>query len=71
MTEIEELRARVEKLEALAAHQERAIEELGGTVAGQWKTIEAMKRQLTRLDDELREVEAGLPAPPNQRPPHY
>jgi SlyX protein len=65
------LEARVEALETLAAHQERTIEELNDVIAAQWKEIESLKRQLARLDDQLRDVESGLPAPPNQRPPHY
>jgi SlyX protein len=65
------LEARVDALETLAAHQERTIEELNQVIADQWKEIEALKRRLARLDDQLRDVEAGLPAPPNQRPPHY
>ena len=67
----QELEGRVEALETLAAHQERTIEELNEVIASQWKEIELLKRRLARLDDQLREVEAGLPAPPNQKPPHY
>jgi SlyX protein len=71
MAEMAEVKARLEKLELLAAEQERTIEVLNETITGQWREIELLKRQLARLDDELREVEAGLPAPPNQKPPHY
>lgn len=68
MTDIE---ARVEALEILTAHQDRTIEELHEVISEQWKQLEALKRQLGRLDDQLREVEAGMPAAPIQRPPHY
>jgi SlyX protein len=71
MGEIDDIKARLEKLEILASEQERMIEDLNGTITGQWREIEALRRQLAKLDDELREVEAGLPAPPNQKPPHY
>lgn len=71
MAEIDDLRARLEKLEMLAAEQERTIEELNETITGQWREIELLKRRITKLDDELREVEAGLPAPPITKPPHY
>ncbi len=68
MTDIE---ARVEALEILTAHQDRTIEELHEVISEQWKQLETLKRQLGRLDDQLREVEAGMPAAPIQRPPHY
>jgi SlyX protein len=71
MDEVADLRMRLETLEAHVAHQDRTIEELNETITAQWKDIDALRRQLARLDDELREVEAGLPAPPNQKPPHY
>lgn len=71
MSEIEDLIARLEKLEILAAEQERTIEDLNETITGQWREIDALKRRISKLDEELREVEAGLPAPPNQKPPHY
>ena len=71
MSEMAHLIARLEKLEILAAEQERTIEDLNDTITGQWREIDALKRRIARLDEELREVEAGLPAPPNQKPPHY
>lgn len=71
MSEVEDLIARLEKLEILAAEQERTIEDLNETITGQWREIDALKRRISKLDEELREVEAGLPAPPNQKPPHY
>ena len=71
MSEIDDLRARLDKLEMLVADQERVIEDLNETVTGQWREIETLKRRIAKLDDELREVEAGLPAPPIQKPPHY
>jgi SlyX protein len=71
MTESEDFRARLEKLEMLAAEQDRTIEDLNQTITSQWREIEALRRQIAKLDDELREVEAGMPAPPIQKPPHY
>jgi SlyX protein len=71
MSETDDLRARLDKLEMLAAEQERVIEDLNETITGQWREIEALKRRIAKLDDELREVEAGMPAPPIQKPPHY
>jgi SlyX protein len=71
MSEMDDLRARLDKLEMLAAEQERVIEDLNETITGQWREVETLKRRIAKLDDELREVEAGMPAPPIQKPPHY
>ena len=71
MTESEDFRARLEKLEMLAAEQDRTIEDLNQTITSQWREIEALRRQIAKLDDELREVEAGMPGLPIQKPPHY
>ena len=71
MGEADDLRRRIEMLESASAHQDRIIEELNNTISAQWRDIDLLKRRLKQLDDELREVEAGLPAPPNQKPPHY
>ena len=71
MDELAELRSRLEALEAYATHQDRTIGDLNETITAQWKEIDALKRQIARLDDQLREVEAGLPAAPVQKPPHY
>ena len=71
MDDLAELRSRLEALEAYAAHQDRTIEELNETIAAHGKEIDVLKRQIARLDDQLSEVEAGLPAAPIQKPPHY
>lgn len=71
MGELDDLKARLEKLETLAAQQDRVIEDLNETITSQWREIDQLKRRIAKLDDELREVEAGLPTPPIQRPPHY
>jgi SlyX protein len=72
MHDIAALIARIDALEARAAHQERTIEDLNATVIAQWKEIEALNRQIARLDAQVREIGAhgpsGEPEPP---PPHY
>ncbi|MFB2552725.1 SlyX family protein [Ensifer soli] len=64
---------RLTRLEELAAHQAKTIEELSDQLAGQWRTIEQMRAKLDRLAERfLAMEEAALDAPPaNQRPPHY
>ena len=72
-TETERLTARIEALEAGRAHQDRAIDDLSEALAAQWKLIDALNQKVTRLEDQLREVQAGhgggeVADPP---PPHY
>jgi SlyX protein len=71
MGEVGDLKTRIEALEAAVAHQDRTIDELSAVITEQWKVIEGLKRQLSRLEGQLDEVAAGLPAPPIQKPPHY
>lgn len=72
MSETDDLKRRLEKLEELAAFQERAIEELSGTVTEQWKQIETLRRELARLGAQLAEVEAHATVPQREPPPpHY
>lgn len=69
---MEQLRRRIEALEELAAFQERAMEDLSGTVADQWKQIDALRRDLAKLGAQLAEVEAGVATPQREPPPpHY
>ncbi|HXD46652.1 MAG TPA: SlyX family protein [Pseudolabrys sp.] len=70
--DIAKLAARVDALEMRAAEQERTIEDLNATITGQWKEIEGLKRQIARLEAQLREVEAHVPSgEPEPPPPHY
>jgi SlyX protein len=71
VSETEELKRRIETLEELAAFQERALEDLSGTVAEQWKQIEALRRELANFGAQLAEVEAGGTPQREPPPPHY
>ena len=73
MTEIETLALRIDGLEMRIAHQDHTIEELSATIADQWKQIEDMTFRLTRLSEQVREVEnsAGVTDAPEPPPPHY
>ena len=68
----DELRHRIEKLEELAAFQERTIEELSATITDQWKQLEALRRDLANLGSQLAEAEAASSSPQREPPPpHY
>jgi SlyX protein len=67
---MESIDKRLEELEMRLAYQEKTISDLDDVITAQWKKIEALERQLLRLDEELRDIDS-LEAPPNQKPPHY
>jgi SlyX protein len=68
-----DLDARIEQLETTIAYQEQVIDDLNAAVTSQWQEIDALKRQLTKLTDQLREVEANPALAPQDEPPppHY
>ena len=73
MNDIHELIARIDTLETRVAFQDETIEDLNKAIVEQWKKIEAMTRQLARIEDRVEVGEqradlAGLPEPPA---PHY
>ena len=73
MNDIQELVARIDTLETRVAFQDETIEDLNKAIVEQWKKVEAMTRQLARIEDRVEVGEqradlAGLPEPP---PPHY
>ena len=65
------LAARVDALEMRATEQERTIEDLNATILAQWKEIEELKRQITRLGAQMSEMEGHLSPEADQPPPHY
>lgn len=73
MHDIKSITASLEKLEERAAFQEQTIEDLNTTITDQWKVIEKLKRDISRLTSQLEELDESL-APPGGReppPPHY
>lgn len=73
MTDLEDALARLERLEAAVADQDRTIEELNAVVLDQWKRIERLTHRTTLLSDQLREVESrsNLTRPADPPPPHW
>lgn len=63
---------RLVKLEELAAHQAKVIEELSDQLAEQWKVAEQTRAKLDRLTERFLSLEeTSLEAPAITRPPHY
>ncbi len=63
---------RLIKLEELAAHQAKVIEELSDQLAEQWKVVEQTRAKLDRLTERFLTLEeTTLDAPAITRPPHY
>ncbi|MDR6816217.1 SlyX protein [Neorhizobium sp. 2083] len=63
---------RLVKLEELAAHQAKVIEELSDQLAEQWKVMEQTRAKLDRLTERFLTLEeSSLEAPAITRPPHY
>ncbi|MCB5203229.1 SlyX family protein [Neorhizobium sp. T786] len=63
---------RVTRLEELAAHQAKMIEELSDQLAEQWKIVEQTRAKLDRLTERFLSLEeSSLDAPPITKPPHY
>jgi SlyX protein len=60
---------RLDELEMRLAHQDKALGELNEVVLAQWRRIEALERQLARLNEEMQDVGSG-PVPVD-KPPHY
>jgi SlyX protein len=71
LTDLKQLSARIDELEARLAFQDDTIETLNATVTAQWLKIDALSRQVAALNDRLRETEASMPKPASEPPPHY
>lgn len=65
--------SRLDELEIRIAHQDQTIEDLNEAITAQWKLIETLQREVSRLTDRVASAEDALAdAPPaNQPPPHY
>ena len=61
--------ASITELEMRLAHQDKAISDLNDVVLAQWRRIEALERQLARMNEEMQNLEQG--SVPVDRPPHY
>ena len=60
---------RLNEVERRLAHQEKTISELNEVVLAQWRRIEALERQLSRMNEEMQNLDSG--SVPVDKPPHY
>jgi SlyX protein len=71
MADLKTLSDRIDVLETRLTYQEVTIETLNNTITAQWHKIDALTRQVTRLNERLQEAEAGTPEVGDEPPPHY
>jgi SlyX protein len=71
MNDINTLSDRIDALEARLTFQDDTIEVLNQTITAQWRTIDALTRQLAQINERLREAETRAPGATNEPPPHY
>ena len=62
---------RIDNLEIILAEQQQIIDDLNEVITKQWDAQELMKHQLSKLTDQLLELEQNQPEPANQKAPHY
>ena len=71
MSDLKALSERIDALEMRLTYQDDSIETLNQTITAQWKEIDRLTRQVAELKERLQEAESNVPAPANERPPHY
>lgn len=64
--------ARIDSLEMRIAYQDETIETLNQALTSQWEQIDALKREIARLNERVVTIENNPGAPvSNEPPPHY
>ncbi len=71
MDELRTLSDRLDAVESRLMYQDQTIETLNQTITDQWIKIEALLRQVAALSERLEDAATNVPAPANERPPHY
>ena len=62
---------RIDRLEIHVAEQQQMLDDLSEVLTRETREIEALKARLSQSDNRIAELEAGLPAPASEKPPHY
>lgn len=67
------LEERVETLETTVAYQDKTIDDLNAALEAQFKEIEAIKRHLARLGEQMQDISSHPALTPEREPPppHY
>ena len=60
---------RIDDLEIRLAHQDQALAELNDVVLSQWRKIEMLERQISRVTLEMQNLDTSQV--PVDKPPHY
>ena len=68
---MDDMTGRIEALEIRVAHQDATIEDLNATITAQWRTIDALAREVAGLVDRLQDLGRREPGAPEPPPPHY
>ncbi len=68
---MDDLTARIAALEMRVAHQDATIEELNATITAQWRTIDALGREMAMLSERLHDIGRREPGAAEPPPPHY
>lgn len=63
--------SRLDALEMLVAEQQRTIDDLSDGLLRQQKELDRLTARLRASDDRIAELESGLPASGNEKPPHW
>jgi SlyX protein len=71
MSDGKNLGARIDALEARLIYQDDTIEVLNQTITAQWREIDALKRQIARLGEQLEQTQASTETAGDEPPPHY
>ncbi|CCD87846.1 conserved protein of unknown function, homolog to slyX [Bradyrhizobium sp. ORS 285] len=67
----EDVGERIDRLEMRLTFQDDTIETLNQTITAQWREIDALKRQIARLVEQLEDAQGNAEGPRNEPPPHY
>jgi len=73
MTDISELANKIANLETRIAFQDDIIEDLNKTITGQWDEFDKLRRQISRLNAQISDLQSTGEISDNGEPPppHY
>lgn len=62
---------KINKVEETLAHQEQQINDLSDMLIAQGREIDVLKKQVSKLEGKIENIEDGDTPAANQKPPHY